>query len=76
MKFKEIKSLSVEERKKRMEELKLELVRSRVGAAKGSGSKVKEIKKTIARIKTMGRMENKEDKEVKLLKRKISKVTS
>ena len=76
MKFKEIKSLSVEERKKRMEELKLELVRSRVGAAKGSGSKVKEIKKAIARINTLDRGADNGEKEVKLLKRKISKGTS
>jgi len=52
LKTKDIKKMSKEEQNKKMEELKFELVKSKVSAGKGS-SKTKEIKKTIARILTL-----------------------
>ena len=51
MKFKEIKSLNKEARDKRLKELKMELVKSKTASKSGS-SKIKEIKKIIARIHT------------------------
>lgn len=44
--------MSSEERAKKIEEMKLELVKSKVSAAKSGSSKAKEIKKIIARILT------------------------
>jgi ribosomal protein L29 len=63
LKTKEIQKMNNEEKMKKIEELKLELVKSRVNAAKGS-SKSKEIKKTIARILTLNNNENKTSKKV------------
>ncbi len=51
----EIIKMSKEERKEKMEELKIELVKSRVNAAKTGGSKIREIKKMIARLLTLDR---------------------
>ena len=44
-----------EERERKLEELKMELIKSKVGAAKASASKIKEIKKIIARILTLNK---------------------
>ena len=52
----DIKSMSAEERKKRIEELKLELLKSGVAGQKTS-MKTKEIKKALARIFTFNRAE-------------------
>jgi ribosomal protein L29 len=52
MKFKELKEMTKENRNKKLKELKMELVKSKAGAAKG-GTKIKEIKKLIARINTL-----------------------
>ena len=52
MKVKDIKSLSKEERAKKLEELKLELVKANVNSSQ-SGAKIKNIKKIIARIVTL-----------------------
>jgi len=71
MKMKDLKSIDKKERQGKVEELKLELIKARVNAPKTGGSKVKEIKKTIARIITLEKME--EEPKIKLLKRKISK---
>lgn len=60
LKYKEIKKISKTDREKKMKELKLELIKSKANAAKGSGAKVKEIKKMIARILTF----NANEKEV------------
>ncbi len=49
LKSKEISKMSAEEKKKKLRELKFELVRSKASASK-KGSKAKEIKKIIARI--------------------------
>lgn len=53
MKNKEIKSMNPQEREKMLKELKIELLKSKAGASKTGSSKVKQIKKNIARILTM-----------------------
>ena len=52
MKAKDMMKMSKEERKKKIEELKIELVKARVNASKSGNSKVREIKRTIARLLT------------------------
>ncbi|MBU1252245.1 MAG: 50S ribosomal protein L29 [Nanoarchaeota archaeon] len=74
--MKEFKAMGNDERKKKIEELKFELIKSKAGAAKTGGSKIKEIKKAIARIYTLDKEMVKESEDSKLLKRKISKVKS
>lgn len=64
LKAKEIKKMGKAEREKRSEELKLELVKARVSASKSGSSKIREIKKTIARIFTFNNLENKSSKKV------------
>jgi len=59
LKSKEIKVMNKEDRGKRLKELKLELVKAKVAASKAGNSKVKEIRKIIARIHTF----NNSDKE-------------
>ena len=53
IKAKDILKMSKEERKKKLEELGIELVRARVNASKTGSSKVREIKRLIARILTI-----------------------
>ena len=52
MKAEEIRAMSKEERVKKLKELRLELVKSKVRSSKG-GAKTKEIKKAIARFLTV-----------------------
>ena len=52
LKFKEIEKMSEQDRKKKLNELKLELVKSKANASKTGSLKTKEIKKIIARILT------------------------
>ena len=59
MKFKDIKKMNKEERLKKLEELKFELVKARANASKSGTSKAKEIKKIIARILTLNNLEEK-----------------
>jgi len=59
MKYKEIKKLSKQDREKKLKELKLELVKSKVNVSKTGSAKVKAIKKIIARILTLNNLENK-----------------
>ena len=59
MKYKEIKKLSGQDREKKLKELKLELVKSKVNVSKTGSAKVKAIKKIIARILTLNNLENK-----------------
>jgi large subunit ribosomal protein L29 len=51
LKAKEIRNMSEEERKKKLEELRLELVKART--VKTGSSKIKEIRRMIARILTI-----------------------
>jgi ribosomal protein L29 len=59
LKAKEIKKMPQEDRMKKIEELKFELVKARANASKSGTSKAKEIKKIIARILTLNNQENK-----------------
>jgi ribosomal protein L29 len=53
MKVKEIKELKGEEREKKLKELKLELIKSRASTSKGGTTRIKQIKKIIARMLTI-----------------------
>ena len=56
----ELKSMSEKERENKLKELKMELIKSKVAGAKTGSSKIKEIKKMIARILTLNKVgENK-----------------
>jgi len=52
-KAKEIKQLGKEEREKKLKELKADLVKAKATSSKSGSSKIKEIKKMIARILTL-----------------------
>ncbi len=65
MKYKEIEKLSKQEREKKLKELKLELVKSKVNVSKTGSAKVKAIKRIIARILTFNNLENKQGVEEK-----------
>jgi len=55
LKSKDIQKMSKKDREKKLKELKLELVKSRANASKGGSSRIKEIKKIIARILTLNK---------------------
>ena len=65
LKYKEIEKLSKQEREKKLKELKLELVKSKVNVSKTGSAKVKAIKRIIARILTLNNLENKQGVEEK-----------
>lgn len=54
LRAKEITKMSKSEKEAKLKELKMELVKSRAKAAQGTSSKIREIKKTIARLLTIG----------------------
>jgi len=60
LKFKDIKKMNEKERAKKMQELKFELAKAKVSAAKAGSSKIKEIKKIIARMLTLNNAEKSE----------------
>ena len=83
LKSKELKEIGKTERGKKLEELKLELIKAKSQSNKGGSSRIKEIKKIIARIYTIDK-KNIEDKksmekvtlnESKLKLRKVEKKT-
>jgi len=53
LKFRDIEKMNKNEREKKLEELKLEMIKAKVSASKSGNSKVKGIKKIIARILTL-----------------------
>ncbi len=53
LRSKEIRSMKEEEKLKRINELKLELIKEKGKVSQGGSNKVKEIKRTIARLKTI-----------------------
>ena len=55
-KMNDLKKMSKEERQKKMEEMKFELVKSKVSSAKTGSSRIKEIKKIIARMLTLDKL--------------------
>jgi ribosomal protein L29 len=52
LKYKEISKMPESEIQNKLKELKMELLKSKIGASKGNSSKIREIKKIIARIST------------------------
>jgi ribosomal protein L29 len=52
MKYKEITKMSNEDRERKLNDLKIELLKSRTKSSKTGSSNTKEIKKTIAKILT------------------------
>ncbi len=55
LKTKDLKGMSKNERGKKLEELRVELIKSKVNVSKTSGPKTKEIRKAIARILTLNK---------------------
>ncbi|HEB47254.1 MAG TPA: 50S ribosomal protein L29 [Candidatus Pacearchaeota archaeon] len=55
MKAKELRKMGREERERKLGELRLELIKSKVNASKTGSSKKREIKKIIARILTLNK---------------------
>ncbi len=53
MKFKEIKKMNETERKKKLQDLKTELIKSKTGTQKTGSSKSREIRKMMARLHTL-----------------------
>lgn len=62
LKPKDLRKMSKEERNKKLKELKLELVKSKVSASKGGSSKIRETKRIIARILTLNKSSKAEEK--------------
>jgi ribosomal protein L29 len=60
-KIKDLRKMNKEEREKKMEELKTELIKAK--QSKDKGPKAKEIRKMIARILTLNNQKNTEVKE-------------
>lgn len=56
-KMKDLQSLSKLDREKKLKDLKIELMKAKSSAQKTGSSKIREIKKTIARIFTIESME-------------------
>ena len=56
LKSKDIRKMSPKEIEEKMKELKMELIKEKVSAAKGGKLKTKEIKRTIARLHTINRL--------------------
>lgn len=56
LKSKDIRKLSEKEIEEKIKDLKMELVKSKVAASKGGKLKIKEIKRTIARLYTISRL--------------------
>lgn len=52
LRVKEIAKMNEKEIEEKLKELKMELIKSKVSAAKGGKLKIKEIKRTIARLLT------------------------
>ncbi|VVB79673.1 50S ribosomal protein L29 [uncultured archaeon] len=64
VKFQDLKKMTNEERNKKMQELKLELVKSKASAAKKGSANPKQIKKMIAKIYTAEKQNTNLNKEV------------
>ena len=56
LKSKDIKKMSKEEIKDKIKELKIELIKESINLAKGGKIKIKEIKRTMARLMTFNRI--------------------
>ena len=56
LKASDLRKMTLDERKKKLDELRIEIVRARVDASKTGNSKVRQIKRLIARILTVNNM--------------------
>ena len=59
LKTKEIAKMSEKDIKEKIKDLRLELIKSKVNSGKGGKIKIKEMKKTIARLLTFDRLNKK-----------------
>jgi len=59
LKSKEIAKMSSKEIEEKIKDLKMELIKEKVSLAKGGKIKVREIKRTIARLLTFNRLKSK-----------------
>ena len=59
LKSKDIRKMTPKEIEEKIKELKMELVKEKVSQAKGGKLKTKEIKRTIARLLTINRLNQK-----------------
>ncbi|MEM3112820.1 MAG: 50S ribosomal protein L29 [Candidatus Pacearchaeota archaeon] len=59
VKFKELSKLSKSEIEAKLRELKLDLIKANLSIAKGGKVKIRELKKTIARLKMLRSRDNK-----------------
>lgn len=64
LKIKDIQRMNKEERTKKIEELKFELIKAKASALKSGTSKAGEIRKIIARMLTFNNLEEKASKKV------------
>ena len=62
---KEIRNMTLNDREKKLKELKMELVKSRGNSSKSGNNKIAEIKKTIARMITLNKSKKTEEKSSK-----------
>ena len=56
LKLKEIKKMSEKEINEKIKDLRMELIKSQIAANKGGKLKTREIKRTIARLHTINRL--------------------
>ena len=55
LRVKEINAMTKQEKEKKIQELRFELIKSRASASKGGNAKIKMIKRTIAQIITLNK---------------------
>ena len=63
LKAKDILKISAKETEEKIKDLKLELIKNRISSGKGGKMKTREIKRTIARLLTLKRLNSGENKE-------------
>lgn len=73
LKFAEIKKMSKSERDKKLLEIRLELMKARANVSKGGSAKVKEARRTIARIFTLDSLKESNEKPGNVVSKKIVK---
>ncbi len=56
MKISDIRKMNLDERRKKLEELKFELIKSKLANAEKGSSRKKQIRKTIAKIHTINKL--------------------
>ena len=60
LRVKDISKMSSKEREGKIKDLKIELLKEKISIGKGGKMKIKEIKKTIARLITFNRLNDKD----------------